>query len=265
VNVTIAQVTTGVTGTITFTAKSAWNKAAASWLVPENWNWYQIEYLNYAYILFSVFNPNTGNFEAVHQINFPNAGTSIMLNTASFRAGVFAASLGSSGSNLIAYGTEIYAGICGPDDKVRNPRATSNTKSVTTTLTNLFTLRCVEVFGEYPNQGEAEPLVITGFTEGTKGALIGLYSNATVGGVPNFNYLSQSNSIIEIDTAGTTVTGGTPLYESRVTSTGQLQNTFLNSGFRIPPTLTLTVAAKVISGSSADTGASLNWYEDVQE
>lgn len=109
------------------------------------------------------------------------------------------------------------------------------------------------------------PANFRAYTSGTgSGATFQLWGNATLGGTPNYqNVSSNENLVSEVDVAGTTLSGGT-LLASYVVSNGASLIVDLESlRLRMPPTLTLTIAAKVNSGSAADTGASIVWYEDV--
>lgn len=260
---TIAATTTGITKTTDFYAQTAWNKDTVSWLEPTYGNTYAIQYhgLGFGGVEFFVQNPDTGRFIPVHLMDFANTTTTAAVMNPSMRIGMYNYSLGST-TNLVTYCAGMSAFTQGDPQPIRNPRSTSNIKTLTTTLTNLLTIRCRETFGGEPNQLEIQPLLITAFTESNKGATVTIYTNATVGGTPNFSYLDEDTLISEIDTAGTTVTGGNPLASFVITTNTVIID--LNAlNIRIPPTITLTIAAKVNSGAAADTGVSISWYEDV--
>lgn len=146
---------------------------------------------------------------------------------------------------------------------IRNPRSYSRVLSVGTTLTNVFTLRCREVFNGLPNQVEIEPLIITAFAESTKGATVAIYGNATIGGETNFSYVNESGLVSEVDTAGTTVSGGTPLLEFVVAGNSTEVIDLSPLAARLPPAVAFTFAAKVNSGAANNVGISVSWYEDV--
>lgn len=261
---TIAQNTAGVTKTTSVIAQSSWNMNTASWLDPTKGNLYAIEYNcgRYGHARFFVADPSTGVMLPVHFLSFANTSTDAALANYSLRIGIFAASLGSTTNLTTAAGC--MSGFSeGEPRKIRNPRGYSRVTSIGTGLTNVFTLRCREVFNGLPNQVEMEPVILTAFTESTKGATIGIYGNATVGGEPNFSYISQNSLVSEVDTAGTTVSGGTPLLEFVIAGGSSPQIDLTPLLIRVPPNISLTFAAKVNSGAAADTGIGVSWYEDV--
>lgn len=260
---TIAQVTAGVTKTTTFIPQANWNVNTASFLDPSKGNVYQIDfqYLGYGNIFFYVENPDTGRFMLVHRIKYANANTSPSLGNPSMHCGVFAASLGST-TNITVASACVASFLQGSPGRTRNPRSFSNSKSVGTTLTNILTIRNRDIFGGRANQVEIEPLILSVYTESTKGARVYVATNATLGGETNYSYLEEVTLVSEVDTAATTVTNGTPLLDLRIPQGGaQIDLTPLR--IRIPPNVTITVALAVNSGAASDSGAGFSWYEDL--
>lgn len=261
----IAQSTAGVSKTTELIAQSDWNQDTAPWLDPTKGNMYAIQYNcgRYGTIEYFVLHYRTGRLIPVHSSNFTNDGSSPAFSNPSMRIGCFAASLGST-TNLTV-GAGCMSGFSqGEPEQIRNPRAYSRVyTSLTTALTNIFTIRNREVFNGLPNQIEISPLLLTAFTESTKGITLGIYGNATIGGEQNFSYINENSLVAEVDTAGTTVTGGTPILEIVIPEKGTEIIDMTPLLARIPPTISFTFAAKVNSGAAADTGISVSWYEDV--
>lgn len=84
--------------------------------------------------------------------------------------------------------------------------------------------------------------------------------NATLGGVPSYTDISATDSVVSIDTAGTTVTGGTELLSFELAGKNDKANEeLLNLRFVIHPGETITVAGS--SANSATIKASLLWKE----
>lgn len=259
-----AQNAAGVTKTTDFFARANWNIDTCSWLVPTKGNVYQIkcQYLGYGAIKFYVEDPSTGRFKYVHQIVRANAYTEPTVTNPSMHAGVFAASLGST-TNLTAVSACVAAFIEGTPGRTRNPRSYSNNKSIGTTLTNIFSVRNRDVFNSVYNQVEIELLQLTVFTDSSKGAKIVIYASPTLAGEPDWTFLSSSNLVSEIDVAGTTVTGGTPLFEMQIAGNSSTVINLDNLRTRIPPGYYITVAGNVNSGAASVIGAGLSWYEDL--
>jgi hypothetical protein len=262
---TITQTTAGVTKTTDFVAQADWNVDTASWLSdPTKGNVFQIDvpYLGYGNHTFYAYDPTESRYKLVHVVEWAGANTTPSVGNPSMHIGVFAASLGST-TNLTAKSACMAAFIAGTPGRTRNPRAFSNSKSIGTTLTSLFTIRNRENFGGRANEVEIEPLILTAFTESARGARIAVYANATLGGETNFSYLNETNLVAETSTAETTVTGGTPLMELQIAANSTVQIDLTPLRIRIPPDIYLTVAANVLSGAASSTGAALTWYEDL--
>lgn len=261
---TIAQNTAGVTKTTAFYQQTNWNLNRVSWLDPTKGNMYAIQYNcgRYGSAEFFVADQNSGRMIPVHFLNFTNIGTTPALSSYSLRIGRFAASLGSTTNLTTAAGC--MSGFSeGSPRPIRNPRAYSRVLSVGTSLTNVFTLRCREVFSGVPNQTEIQPMILTAFTESAKGATVVLYGNATVAGEPNFSYVSQNTLVSEIDIAGTTISAGTPIMEFVIAANSSQTINLTDLYIRIPPTISITFGMKVNSGAASDSGIGVSWYEDV--
>jgi len=133
---TWARTTAGVTKTTDFVAKASWNRDTASFLTDvTKGNVYRIiyQYLGYGAIYFFVERPSTGKFVLVHQIEDANANTTPSLGNPSLHVGVFAASLGST-TNLTTRSACFSSFIEGTPGRTRNPRAYTNSKSISSTL-----------------------------------------------------------------------------------------------------------------------------------
>jgi len=259
----IAQTTAGVTKTTNFIAQTAWNQNTASWIDPTKGNVYQIQYqyLGYGAIEFSVEDPDTGGFILVHRIKYANANTSTSVSNPALNAGVYAASLGST-TNLTTRMASVGVFVQGTPGRTRNPRAYSFVKSISSTLTNILTLRNRAVYGGKPNKVEVEPILISAFTESAKGITVVAYASATGAGTPNFQDIS-TGLVTEVDTAGTTISAGTPLLEFVVPANSSAQIDLASLRVRLPPHYSISFGAKVNSGAAADTGISVVFYEDI--
>jgi len=257
--------TTGVTKTSDFYPQTGWNIDPRPSLDPTKGNVYQIkfQYLGYGNIIGSIENPETANFEPVHMIKYSNANTSPSLGNPSLHMGLYCVSLGST-NDIPVRSASMAAYVQGSLIPTRNPRSYSNVRSVGTTFTNLFTIRNKRIVNGLTNQVEIEPKFLTVFTESSKGATVEVRANATVAGPTNFLDVGNSNLVSEVDVNGTTVSSDGRLLLSFVVPKDSSQTIDLESlRIRIPPTLSVTISAKVNAGSASDTGASLVWYEDV--
>ena len=159
----------------------------------------------------------------------------------------------------------------GTDSEVAYTHSVQNTatKTVGTTLTNLLTIRPKLLFNSIENRGQINPGSISIVNTGTGTAIYKLVYNTTLGGTPSYNSAS-SNSIVEYDIAGTTVTGGEVIDSGFVSSSVQAKSSQqISIGFRYPLTLdaagsvqnTLTLAVQALSGT-VDVMGSITFNEN---
>lgn len=261
---TWSEIAAGVTKTSDFINQADWNVKTRGELDPTKGNVFQIQYqyLGYGDIFFSVEDPETGAFELVHRIKYPNTAEQPSLGNPSMHIGLYAASIGST-TDITVKSASMAAFIQGVPTPIRNPRAAQNTKTgVNTTLTNILTLRNRSEVNGIANQVEVEPLQLSVFTESNKGATIEIYGNTTLGGTPNFQY-TGTNLVIETDTAGTTLTGGVLLATYVIPGNSSQVIDLSPLRIRVPPSLRLTIAGRVNSGAADTIGAAIVYYEDV--
>ena len=257
---TIAEITNGVTKTTTHVAQADWNGDVPDDFDPTLYNAYKIEYNGNAD--FYIEDPARSNYLKVHSYNYLNSSTEVIVGDPSLRLGLYAYNLGAA-SGVSCYCSSMAGFVDGTPSEIRNPRAYQNTKSIATTLTNIFTLRNVEVINGVPNQVEISPRMLTLANEGNKTAIFELRTQPTVAGDVNFQYENEDVLVSEVDTAGTTVTGGVQLGSFVLGPGDSLVVNIEPLRIRVPPTLRICIAGQLVSGSAADLSASMTWYEDV--
>lgn len=262
-----------------FTTLGSGSAVTDTWIYQDNWdnpspfgkipldptkgNVYQIEfgYLGYSGIRYYIMHPETNKFVLVHTIKYQNKYQVPHLDNPSFKIGWFAASLGST-TNTGVYGASAAGFISGKKRPLRNPVAHANSKSgVTTTLTNIISIRNRSEFLGLVNLSQIFPNIITAAVEGTKPAIVEVHINATVAGTQNWTYHAESESIVEYDTAGTTVTGGKEVF---VIALGKSDTAVLDLqkyDIELDRNDVLTIAAKATTGTT-DVSASVTWLED---
>lgn len=249
-----------------FIPQTSWNIDTRTGSVFSERNLYQINYQNISYggIKFSIENSETAEFEPVHIIKNSN-GNSLNNPIANpyLHLGMYSESLGST-ENIKTYCSSFSAFTQGQILITKSTNSISNTKTVGTTLTNLFTIRNKRMINSILNHSEIQPLIITSFTEANKGVIIKLILNASVSGIRNFNNVNSA-LISEYDIVGSSVSEsvGTELLTLIVPPNSSQVLCLEPLNLRILENSTLTVAAKLIGTSASDTSASLVWYEDI--
>lgn len=265
---TVTEKQAGITKTKTLVKRADWNMNADYVIDPTKLNIYQIDYgyLGSSAITFSVYDHEASHFIPVHRIENRNL-TATSLGNPSLKIGWTAASLGSSGTNLITQGGSAAIQKIAIEHQLESgSRGVNFSKTgIGQTLTNLITLRNRGHYGYRYNLGNVLPLAfsVNHETSGQKGLLVEISKNATLAGVPNYSYVDENDSIVEYDTAATTVTNGELISSFIIDAGGSLYLDIADKIDALLPRETLTICALQIgSGTTTSTDASITWKED---
>jgi len=266
VTATITEKTTGVLKTDNHTPQTSWNVKTSPFagFDTTKLNVYKIQfgYLGVANISFSIYDPNTGQFVLVHQIEWANANLITHISKPNLKAGWTSASLGASGTNLTVQGASASIMLEGDEVIKNNTFADSNTVSgIGTTATSILTIKNRVVYGDRYNLGKIIPLLISVDNDHTKGAIVEVFRNTTLGGVPIFQFEDEYNSIASVDKVGTTITGGTLIDSFTIPAGGssELDLTILNT--ELLPEALFTISGRTIQGTGAEMTATIAWKE----
>lgn len=259
----IAQNTAGVTKTSDFIAQTAFNGTVPSGFDQSKGQTYQIVYqTGYGDIMYQIYDWNRGSWVTAHKIENNNGSTGPALRNASLHAGLYATAIGAT-SNVDVYASYLNGFVHSASKETRNPRAFKNTKLVSTSLTNVLTIRTRRVYNGYINQAEISPVFLSVANESTKNVEVEIRGNPTVAGTKNYQDVG-TNLISQSEVAGTTVTTDGRLLAAFTLAGGTTATINLKElNIQIPPTLNFVVAAKVNSGASANVTAALSWIEDI--
>jgi hypothetical protein len=267
VTANIVENTAGVSQTDAHIAQASWNVTTTpfSGFDPTQLNVYKIQfgYLGVANINYSIYDPNAGVFVLVHRVEWANANNTTHISTPNLKIGWTSASLGASGTNLTVLGASGSIFLEGDEVVKNNTFADSNSvSSVGTTNTAIISIKNRIVYNNRFNLGKIFPISVSVDNDHTKGAIVDLYRNATLGGTTNYQYEDEFNSIALADKSGTTLTGGT-LIESFTVEKGSdtiIDLTDLKT--ELLPESIFTIAARTISGTGAVITASITWKEE---
>lgn len=249
----ITQTTAGVTKTSTHIPRSQWNgDKLSSSFDPTKGNVYQIilQNMGYGVISYYIENPDTGQWYNVHNIKNASTTTTTTLGNPSLRCGMYVASLAGSGTDVSCYVDGFYAGIQGTFKKTRNPRAISNTATITTTdETAVLTLRNRRTYNGYPNQVEVDALVVS-------------VSDTEL--EQNFQ-TTGTNLVVDADTTTINFTGGRLLAAKSLPPTGSIDIDLQKLDVNVPPSLriVITVQRAATGGSNQNFTGTATWYEDI--
>ena len=236
----------------------------------------QFQYLGFGAIRFLVENPTTGEFQLVHTIEFANANTETSLNNPTVRIG-WRAENTSNGTNIQVKAASGALFIEGLQRLLGPQHSSANSKASITTETSVIALRNATTYNTVDNEADVHLRSISfgansgGSTTGI--AFLRIVLNPTIGGTPSYSPVSGSTSdngvtitsgesVVSVDTAGTTVTGGIVIYSSVIavgTTSGKIDLT--DADIVLDPG---DVAAISIESTQAVTaGVGVNWSEDI--
>lgn len=269
-NGTIAQTTAGVTKTSDFVAQSSFNGdtidgngASGFTIDPTKGNVFQIEfqYLGFGDIRYKVEDPSTGLFITAHTIEYANANTTPSLGNPSLRTGLYCVSIGST-TDLTTQSGSMAGFSQGVRENTRNPRAFQNTQSLSTTKTNILTIRNRRTYNGMTNQVEIEPALLTIANEGGKNLEVEVRTTTDLGVEMDFTNVG-TNLVSDYATDAVTVSSGRLIAAFTVAGNSSVFVDLSALKIRVPPTLNMVIEGVRASGSAADATAALTWYEDV--
>jgi len=257
-------------GTKTWTTQASWNGDtmdgagdSGMTLIPQKGNVYKIAYqwLGFGQIEHSILNPATGKFVVVHRTSYANANTdpSVFIPIFPVR---FHIENTTNNTDLELHTSSLFAGIQGPIVYTGPRNSLDNTKSgITTTLTNILTIKSRATFNSIANHIPVLLSTLSVAVDGTKPVVIQLIKNTTLGGTPSYTNYSTNTSVIEYDTAGTTVTGGEVVGYYTVAKDGAIYVDYTSKDLSLQEGESLTIAAKATVATS-DVTVSPIWIED---
>lgn len=255
-------------GVDTWTTQDNWNvdKADGSSTLPvidfTKGNVFQIRYqwLGYGAIKFYIENPSNGKLVLVHIIEYANANTVASIYNPTLPLYVKAEN--TTNDTNIKTETSSLAGFVEGKLETNSSslvKSKGNIKTGVTTEVNLITIRNKNTYQTKVNRVRVKPIFTSLACEGTKTVKYRYLLNATIGGTPSFADIDTNNSVVEFDTAGTTITDeGTELFALDLAKSDS-DRIPMPFDFHLNPGDTLTVTAQSTSSTEAET--SLGWEE----
>lgn len=276
---TFEQATTVIPGVApsvdTWTAQTAWNidkmdgtGPSSMTLDPTKLNVYQIgfQYLGAGAIEFSIEDMETGRWQLVHRIKYAGTSTVSSLRNPSMQLGlIIKTASGYSGGN-ITMKTGSMAGFNEgliTDEGIRH--SARGTKSTTgTTPVNILTIFNQIEWQNQINRVEVFPDSISVVSEATKTVAVDLIVNPTqVDGTVAYSDVNANASVMQFDTAGTTVVGGDVKATLIVAGAGETTFDVGRTGLHLLPGDRWVFAADLSSGNNAPVTVTVAWKERV--
>jgi len=223
----------------------------------------QYGWLGTAPVVFSVYGGINNGWIPFHIIDFPNtqAGTSIGNPVLPICCDVTKTSAAATSVTMKTGSWTGGAYNGSKEDNASHRRFTvDSSKTLSSgTLTNILTLQSPTTFQGETNRVRSALNYLSVDSDGTKPVTIRLLEGATLGGVPSYSAVDATNSVLEIDTAGTTVTGGTLKGEFHLSKAADLNESLIELDIDIHTGERVTLAAE--SAAASDIEGSIT-YKD---
>lgn len=224
------------------------------------------QYLGAGTIKLLVEDDDTGQFVVVHIIDYANANVTPSVHNPNFRYTMWVDNKATVSDIVMKSGSAGFF-IQGMTSfiELQQPHFSSGLREKTTVTTEaaIFTIRNKTTYAGKTNFVDIVLELASGSIEANAANNLGsvrIVKNATLGGTPSYADIEASDSVVEIDVAGTTVSGGKALPPIQLAGKNDAQLLPL-SLFRmiINPGETITLAGT--SANSATIDASILWKE----
>ena len=220
------------------------------------------QYLGAGAIELWVESQTTGKFELAHTIQYTNQNTTPSVYNTNFRVVVFTNNKTTTSDIILKTASFAYF-IEGKDVFLIpfQPQQSSGSiqKTTVTTETALFTIRSKSTYASKTNFIDSVIELLNTSIEANSANNLGtmrLVRNTTLGGSPSYSDINTSDSVLEIDIAGTTLTGGQEILSIELAGKNdRFLHSVLELNIILFPTDMITVA--VSSANSATFNGSL--------
>jgi len=227
-------------------------------------NVFQIRYqwLGFGMISYYIENPATGMFVLVHAIEYANSAIVPSVQNPSFPLHVHVGNT-TNNTNIVLKTPSMGGYLEGGHDETGIIRAQPNRKlGVTTALTNIITIRNKATYASVTNRSHLTLLEISAEADGTKGVDVYVILGATLGGTPSYTDIDTTNSPVDYDVAGTTVTGGRTIKVFALSKVESRDLDISSLDIEVFAGETITIAAKT-AGATSDIFGAITWREDL--
>ncbi len=226
----------------------------------------QFQYLGGGAIRLLIEDDSTGGIVEVHKILYANLNTEPSVFNPNFHYHIWVNNKATT-SDLIIKSSSYGYFIEGKTNliELHQPQQSSGlqTKTGVTTEVAILTIRNKTSYASKSNFIEILLENVSSSIEASSANNLGqirIVKNATLGGTPSYSDINTTDSVVEIDTSGTTVTGGTELLSFPLAGKNdKLSENVISYRFILGDGETLTIAG--LSANSATIQASVLWRE----
>lgn len=225
----------------------------------------RFQYLGAGEIELFVEDDSTGSFILVHRINYTNSNITPSVHNPNFRFNMWVENNASSSVIIKSSSYGFFIEGYTKHKELHQPQFSSEKQTVgsVTSELALFTIRCKSTYNSKNNFIDVLIERLSVAIEASSANNLGswrLVKNATIGGSPSYSDINATDSVMEIDVAGTTVASGTTLIDGDLAGKNDKDIENLTD-FQILLTRTDTLTLAVTSANSATFNGSLLWKE----
>ena len=228
----------------------------------------QFQYLGSGAITLLVEDDSTGKFVKIHTILYANLNIIPSVFMPNFQIALFVDNKATT-SDLIVKSSSFSYFVEGKAEPILTHQPQQSTgiisKAGVSTEVAIFTIRNKTTYASKTNFIEINLEKLAASIEASSPNNLGeirIVRNTTLGGTPSYSDINTTDSVVEIDTSGTTLTGGKELFSSTLAGKNDKvgeEGLLTPFDFIIPPGETVTVAGT--SANSATMPGSLLWKE----
>lgn len=260
---TLTQVAAGAAKSETTILEADWNGESVTFdKTKGNVFMIKVSYLGFGPISFFIMD-DTGIFKRVHTIEYQNANIKPSISNRALKVGWAAASLGST-TNLTVKGASAGTFIEGESKLTRQTHAEGfENTSVGTSFEGIITIKALQSFNGKAMLGRVVLQRIILSTDSTKEVVFLVVKNATLG-TTNYSYHTETDSVVIYDTTAHTLPS-TPdiIYRGQIGAGGANEFDLVRLGIDFYANETISIFARVVSGSASNVTASIIWKEDL--
>ncbi len=226
----------------------------------------QFQYLGAGPINLFMADDDTTNIILVHTLDYPNVNITPSVHMPNFHHTIWVNNKATT-SDIVLKGASYAYFIEGKTEliELHMPINSSGIREKTTVTTEvaIFTIRNRATYFSKTNFIDILMLGIAASIEANAANNLGnirVVKNTTLGGAPSYSDINTNNSVVEIDTSGTTLTGGTDVTDGFMAGKNDTFNeALILKKIILNPGDTLTVSGT--SANSATIDASVAWKE----
>ena len=224
------------------------------------------QYLGAGKIQLCVEDDATGDLIVVHTVLYANNFTEPSVHNPNFHHTMWVNNAATTDNLILKSASYVYF-VEGKTSliELHQPENASGRKEKTSVTTEvaIFTIRNKASYASKTNFIDIILLSVGGSIEASSANNLGnirFVKNAALGGIPSYADINASNSVVEIDTAGTTVTGGKELAgEALAGKNDKFRESLIDHKIILNPGETLTLAGSSVNSATID--SQVSWRE----